>query len=605
MFSIGINTASAVTLDQQKNLEEYTKNYDSMSKITHPVAFSENQALITFQLMVQKDGCVISSDKVKWTVSGTADVTYDSDEFIKSISYDENYASAYCLINANSPGTVNIKATEFNPFNGREVHTFFINLNVDENGKFDGTVNYDDPDKEIPTEATDSSESLLGDANNDGYFNLNDIVMLQKYLTGMGKLTNWKNVDFYEDGKINILDLCTMKRVLMKENAISAHNLTFGIKSEEVKGAEADDKFILGQTEFALSLLKNTAEDKTNTLISPYSIMQALAMTANGADNETLAEMEKALGGLSIEKLNEYLYTWRTSQPDSKDCKLKTANSVWYRNDANLITVLPEFLQTNADYYNASAFSAPFDDSTVNDINTWVSQKTDKMIPKLLDNIDVNAVMYLINAVTFDAKWQSPYDEAVNGKFTAFDGSVQKAEMMYSNENYYLEDENASGFLKYYKDGRYAFAALLPNEEISLSEYIDSLTPESLYNTLSNPQNVTVEAGLPKFSYDYDIELKDTLSKMGMPVAFTTDADFSKMAETNTGFLNISKVLHKTHIDVFEEGTKAAAVTSTEMKAGCPMIEKTVILNRPFVYCIVDTQTSLLVFIGTLTSIPN
>ena len=397
-----------------------------------------------------------------------------------------------------------------------------------------------------------------------------------------------------------------IKRITMNGNTINAQELTSDVTAQTVSGAEADDEFILGQTEFALSLLQNTAEDDTNTLISPYSVMQALAMTANGADNETLSEMEKVLGGLSIEKLNEYLYTWRTSQPDSNECKLKTANSVWYRNDSDRITISPEFLQTNADYYNASAFSAPFDNSTVSDINTWISQNTDNMIPELLDKIDDNAAMYLINAVTFDAKWYSPYDKAVDGEFTAYDGSVQKAEMMYSDEHYYLEDDNGSGFYKYYEGGRYAFAALLPNEEISLSEYIDSLTPESLYNTLSNPQDINVEAGLPKFSYDYGVGLNDTLSKMGMPDAFTRDADFSKMAETDTGYLYINRVLHKTHIDVFEKGTKAGAATAIEMvDTAMPMIEKTVILNRPFVYCIVDTKTSLPIFIGTLTSIPN
>ena len=108
-----------------------------------------------------------------------------------------------------------------------------------------------------------------------------------------------------------------------------AKNLSDGIKSAEVVGAEADSKFIYGQTEFALELMKREIKEDTNTLISPYSIMQALAMTANGADGETKAEMEKVLGGMSIDQLNEYLYTQKVSQSDGENCKLSTANSIW------------------------------------------------------------------------------------------------------------------------------------------------------------------------------------------------------------------------------------------------------------------------------------
>lgn len=720
LCSAVVNTASAVTLAEPKKLEDYTKSYSALSEVGRTVTFSENQALISLPLRVQKNGCVIDSDKMNWDITGTADVTYKNDNLMNSVSYDENYAMAYCLITANTPGTVYVKATEISPYGGYIGPTLYINLNVDKNGKFDETVSSDDPDKETNPKPTDPTEyviyesegwvtidskpdktsytigeeldltglkvgleygygkdgldviyrntspfdypdvfsvdtsefdstkagtyniyvdcigeyeldhyrvcgnhvsvpvtvseniqkTLPGDADGDGEFHLNDLIVLKKWLTGSGKLSNWKNADLFEDGKINVFDFCMMKRELLKiypaDDKILATDLTIGMKSQSVTGAEADEEFILGQTEFALNLFKNTVSDEKNTFISPYSVMQALAMTANGADKNTKAEMEKALGGISIEKLNEYLYTQRTSQPNNEKCKLNTANSIWYRDDAERITVLPEFLQTNADYYDASAYSAPFDDSTVKDINTWVNQKTDKMIPQLLDEIPNNIVMYLINAVVFDAKWESPYSkyDVSSQNFTAADGSIQKADMMMSLDYRYIEDENATGLYKYYKGRRYAFAALLPKEGMSVTEYINTLTPESLYNTLSDIKNVSVETGIPKFSYDYDIKLNDTLKKMGMPEAFTQAADFSKMAQTRTGLLYISEVLHKTHIEVAEEGTKAAAVTSVAMTDECcPMIEKSVILNRPFVYCIVDTQTNLPVFIGAVTSI--
>lgn len=455
--------------------------------------------------------------------------------------------------------------------------------------------------------------TLMGDANGDGEFNIADAVMTQKWLIGNGSITNWENVDFCKDGIIDSFDLVMLCKELLKQPGIDlppeflAINLSKDIKSNEVSGANADSEFVMGQTEFALELMKREINDDTNTLISPYSIVQALAMTANGANGETKEQMETVLGGMPIEKLNEYLYTQRTSQPNNERCKITTANSIWSRDDDELISVEPDFLQKNADYYSADVFKAPFDNTTVNDINSWVNDNTDKMIPKLLDEIPDEAVMYLINAVAFDAKWLRPYraNDTVDSYFTDYKGDVQTAKMMYSTENLYLEGENAEGFMKYYQGGRYAFAAILPDEGIALSDYVNSLTPEELNSILSNPQDDYITAGLPKFSYDFDTELSKTLVDMGMENAFNPfTADFTKMASTSTGFLSISQVIHKTHIEVAEEGTKAAAVTSVGMEAGsCEPPAKDIILNRPFVYAIVDTETSLPIFLGTVGSI--
>ena len=329
--------------------------------------------------------------------------------------------------------------------------------------------------------------------------------------------------------------------------------LSKGIQSQEVTGKNADEDFINGQTKFALELFQNAVNESDtgeNIMVSPYSVVQALGMTANGASGETKTQMEQTIGSMPIEDLNQYLYTQRNSQPNDETCKLLTANSIWVCDDSEQLQVKDDFLQTNADYYNASVFKAPFDDSTVKDINKWVKKNTDDMIPELLNEIPEEAVMYLINAVTFDGKWKEPYLDVRNRDFTTCDGTQQTVKMMESTEYHYLEDENTTGFYKYYQDGRYAFAALLPNEDISINDYIANLTPESFQNLIANPEQTSVRAGLPKFSYDYKIELSNTLSDMGMPDAFSENADFSRMAEAS-GQLSIRKVLHKTHIDVF------------------------------------------------------
>ncbi len=456
---------------------------------------------------------------------------------------------------------------------------------------------------------------VKGDANGDGDFAISDVVTLQNYIIGKGEIKNPTAVDFTGDGVIDVFDLCLMKKAIVEAMididplppapAMSL-NLTADIKSAEVDGKDADEAFVNGQTSFALELFKNTVKENENVLVSPYSVVQALAMTGNGADGITKEEMENVIGGgIDFAELNKYLYTQRTNQPNDEKCKLLTANSVWTCDNEERIKVYPEFLQKVVDYYSAEVFKAPFDDTTVDDINSWVDTNTDHMIPQIIQELSDDAVMCLINAVTFDAKWRSEYtkEDVWKHDFTNYNGTVQQADMMFSNEYSYLEDENATGFYKYYQGGRYAFAALLPNEDINVVDYVNGLTPESLHNILSNPQEDYIKTGLPKFSYDYGTELSGVLSDMGMPSAFM-NADFSKLAQTSTGILYISKVIHKTHIDVFEEGTKAAAATVVIGEAGCAAPpEKEIILDRPFVYCIVDTETYMPIFMGTLINL--
>lgn len=465
------------------------------------------------------------------------------------------------------------------------------------------------------------AENILpGDVNGSGKLEVMDAVMLQKWLHGNPvEGFSLKYADLNNDGEVDIFDLALLKQRILEvepDADFSAVSLSEHVTPNAVTGTEADDAFILGQTAFALSLLQNTVEDK-NILLSPYSAVQALGMTANGADGQTKSEMEQVIGGMPMEKLNAYLYTQRMGQPDSEKCSLQTANSVWFR-DSEDLTIYPDFLQTNADYYGADAYKVPFDSGTLRDINHWVNNRTHGMIPKLFQNEDKEPedeiLLYLINAVAFEAEWAEPYiyvDQIRKKTFTALDGTRQDAEMLNSKEKYYLEDEHATGFLKYYADRRYAFAALLPEKGLSVTEYIAELTAEGLHETLDNPTAVTVYAELPKFSYDYRIDLNDTLKTMGMPMAFDElEADFSGMGYFNDDNLRIGKVEQMTHIDVYEEGTRAAALTavSTEAPTEAPEPEqppKYVTLDRPFVYCIVDTETALPVFIGALMEIPE
>lgn len=360
-------------------------------------------------------------------------------------------------------------------------------------------------------------------------------------------------------------------------------------------------------TDFAVRLFKASLEDEKNTLISPLSVLVALSMTANGADNETLSQMESVLG-MPIDQLNSWISSYMANLPETEKYKLSLANSIWFTDDERF-TVNQDFLQLNADYYGADIYRAAFDDATCKEINKWVEDETDGMIKDILDEIPDSAVMYLINALAFDAEWQEIYyDYQVReGSFTTETGEKREIDMMYSEENMYLEDEQAVGFIKYYKDRKYAFAALLPNEGVSVSEYIASLDGEHLNDLLQNAKAAIVNASIPKFETEYDVEMSDVLSGMGMPDAFSgVTADFSKLGHSDAGNLFISRVLHKTFISVDERGTKAGAATVVEVEDECAIIvedPKQVYLDRPFVYMLIDCETNLPFFIGTMMDV--
>ena len=392
---------------------------------------------------------------------------------------------------------------------------------------------------------------------------------------------------------------CTMK--------VQAKDLMEGITPNQVNALDDLSTQNADVTDFAIRLFKASEESGKNTLISPLSVLCALAMTANGAEGETREQMEAVLG-MTTGELNLYLYSYMQNLPQGEKYKLSLANSIWFTED-EFFTANQNFLQTNADYYGADIYKAPFDKQTLKDINNWVKQNTDGMIPEILDKIPEEAIMYLVNALAFEAEWMEIYEkqQVRDGKFTKEDGTKQDVEFMYGTEGTYLEDKNAIGFKKYYKGGKYAFVAMLPNEGVSVSEYIASLTGESLNALLSNPQYGTVHTSIPKFETEDTVEMAEILKGMGMTEAFDIyNADFEGLGTTTVGNICISRVLHKTFISVGEKGTKAGASTVTEMVNGTaadPQKPKEVYLDRPFVYMLIDCENSIPFFIGTMMDV--
>lgn len=361
-------------------------------------------------------------------------------------------------------------------------------------------------------------------------------------------------------------------------------------------------------TAFALSLLRSERAATEGVLISPVSVLNALGMVANGAGGDTLKQLETA-AGMSLNQLNDFLYTYRMSLPAAyKSCAVSLANSAWIRED---FRVEDDFLRSCVNYYGAEMYRSAFDGSLVTDLNRWVSQKTDGMIERLLEQApDVLTMLYLVNAACFGARWDTPYTKAdlrTGLLFTAADGTRQTADYLTGTESIYLSGNNVTGFVKPYDGGKYAFVALLPDEGVTLADYLENLTGEHLYKLITDHRSADVQVSIPKFSAQSELELKEPLKDMGITDLFNVStADLRSIGSAPSGNnLYVFSVLHKTYLELDENGTKAAAATSLEVNAGAaPPSEdvKTVTLDRPFLYMIVDTHACVPLFMGTVTS---
>lgn len=392
-----------------------------------------------------------------------------------------------------------------------------------------------------------------------------------------------------------------------KAQAKGTTDLMADIMFNDVDGLPIDDEFKDSYMSFSAELLKRTYNysNSSNTVISPISAQSVIAMLMNGADGETLAEMERVLG-ISRDDLNEYMYTFMSEQNFDT---FNSANSIWFRNDKNSFEPNKDYLQKSADYYNAQIFASKFDDDAVDNVNKWVSDKTDGMIDGIIDKFDYNEVMLLINAVLFDSEWQTKYTNNQVGtmEFTSLDGTKRDVATLSSGEKYYIKtDSGEVGIRKLYKDTKYSFAAFMPEEGTDFNTYINNLDGQKLSNIINSTYRRYVITKLPKFKIETEVNLKGILSDMGMPLIFVEGAaDLSGMGESPFGDLYVSRFRQDAVIELDERGTKAAAVTHSvdSSTIGISEPDPVVHFNRPFIYMIIDNDTNVPVFIGTVTNL--
>jgi serine protease inhibitor len=344
-----------------------------------------------------------------------------------------------------------------------------------------------------------------------------------------------------------------------------------------------------------------------NVFISPLSISLALAMTYNGANGDTKTEMQNTLRfpDLTSDDINGYFQKLSTSliQVDPK-VNLGIANSIWY---AQGFSVLPAFIQVNQDYYNAQVQSLDFSSPTaVNTINNWVSDKTNKRIPKVIDQIDPLDVMFLINAIYFKGSWLYEFekDGTHNLSFTLSDASNISTPLMHQKGSFnYFSNDQFSAVEMPYGQGNFTMVVLLPMDGHSANDIVSSMSSENWDSWINNFSKQNVDITFPRFKFEYERYLNDDLINLGMPKAFSCEADFTKI--NPAGGLYIDFVKHDSFVEVNETGTEAAAVTVVGIAlSSYPSGPSyfTFLVNKPFLFAIRETTTNTILFIGKVSN---
>lgn len=377
--------------------------------------------------------------------------------------------------------------------------------------------------------------------------------------------------------------------------------------------SEAEQRLVNSQNVFGLNLFRETVaagEQDANVFISPLSVSMALGMTANGARGTTLEAMMNTLqfSGMTMHEMDSsYRGLIDLLTGLDPETVFSIANSIWYR-DTRVFR--QEFFDTCEYYFDASVQALDFSkDEAVDIMNAWVADKTHGKIEEVLEPpIPADVVMYLINAIYFLGTWMYEFDPALTeyAPFHLPDASTVTCELMMqpgpgeeSDYLYYANDGFQAVDLPY-GDGWYSMTVLLPRYGVDIDSLIGEFTQENWDAYMAGFEETTGRVFLPKFEIEYDLLMNDVLTNLGMGIAFTpAEADFTGMREE--GQLWISRVIHKTYVKVYEEGTEAAAVTVVEMtESVSDSFEMRV--DRPFIFAIREKHSGTILFMGKIVN---
>lgn len=391
--------------------------------------------------------------------------------------------------------------------------------------------------------------------------------------------------------------------------------------AQETIPSNNKNSIITANTDFGFKLFHEVlTEKKDNVFISPLSISLALSMTYNGAELETKKAFENTLqlSGLNSEEINNQVKVLKSDlekkEKEANPISLKIANSLWVEKNFQL---KEDFLQKTKDYFQAKVSNLDFSNpDSKNTINSWVSDNTNNKIKTIIEQLSPLDKLILINAIYFKAKWAKEFnkDQTMLLPFHKSSGETVDVQMMSQNGDYrYLETANFQAISLSYSDkltsltevalpdnGATSLYVFLPSISSNLKEFYQNLNANNWRQWLKQFSSKPGQIKLPRFKMEYSIDLNQSLNKLGLGLAFSNDANFSAIS---TAPLKIGKVIHKTFVDLNEEGTEAAAVTAVIMKR-LAIVEEIepfkMIVDRPFFCAIVDNNTESILFMGSI-----
>ena len=369
--------------------------------------------------------------------------------------------------------------------------------------------------------------------------------------------------------------------------------------------SKSEKAIVQADRSFSIKMFKELAvgSDEENVFISPLSISMALGMTLNGANGQTFDEMQSTLElhDLSLPEINEGYSSLKEllTGLDPK-VQMEIGNSVWSRQG---FPIEEDFSSNLTKYFDAESSELDFSDpESEGIINNWVEKKTHGKISKIIEGIPSRTIMYLINAVYFKGDWVYEFDpeKTTERNFYQESGEVKKVDMMTQKlPAKFYSDENTQMIDLPYGNGLFTMSLIKPTEgSTPIDSFIDThLSLDNLEKWYGENEKDTVDVFLPKLELTYEKSLNNSLKNMGMPIAFTNQADFSNI--NRNGGLTISEVKHKTYLKLDEEGTEAAAVTSvgigtTSVGPSNPVFN----FNRSYVMILREKESGAILFIG-------
>lgn len=386
-----------------------------------------------------------------------------------------------------------------------------------------------------------------------------------------------------------------------------------GIKPrKDIPLTETERTLTDGNVAFAFDLLK-AAEKQSNAkqiILSPFSASQALSMLLNGAEGSTADEIRSVLGysDADIEAINEYnnkMAAWLAKLDNT--ATVSTANSFW-ANSATEFATYSSYQKAIEKYYDAEYKNIDFGKTGSADvINNWCDEKTNGLIPQIIEELNGNSSYILANALYFSAKWKNSFskEESTREKFTNSDGYQQTVTYMNESERKtaFTQNERMAVAELTYGNEAFGMSFILPAKDISIEECIENIDAEEWTAICNDMEERSLIIKLPKFSVKSNDNLTDIFKAMGMSMAFDEHADFSNMAENAA---QISGILQGNHISIDEESTDAASVTVNDGYTYYPEDDEIPIdfkITRPFLFLVRERSTGTILFIGKIAKI--